>query len=138
MSAREMWAPRGWRELPGMVAFSGKPEPVWSDDVRVLVEEIPEGRPSFKVGDRVGLYGISSRYTVFASPFPCGDEWRVPVSHDGRNYSASVTSAELTLVPTETSRLIRVTGPEAGVNETVQILHNRKDAAILTRVEVVE
>ena len=116
-----MWAPKGWREHPGLVWLTGRPEPLWSDDVRVLVEEIPEGRPEFRPGDRVKTR-MGTDATVLHC-FKSGGTWWVAITlaDDAPGTAPLVRSpANLRPVPRETSRLIRVTGPEDEVGAVVK------------------
>lgn len=115
MKFQKMWAERDWECGAGAGLFISPPVvPSDTGVVPVLVQEIPEGMPDFKPGDRVSWgkgcdYGACS--TIAAPPYLQGETWRVPLAN-GNTYPCDL----LTKLPRETSVLLRVTGPEEEVD----------------------
>lgn len=135
MKSREMYAPPDWGELTtfalSKVVYRGCP-------VRVLVQEIPEGRPDFAPGDRVRRPLHEYTGEVVGHPFidHKSGGWRVPVyvCHEP-NYRAWPCGG-LTKLPREITRTIRVTGEEAAVNEVVSQAQRAPQRVFDVRVEV--
>lgn len=76
--------------------------------VRVLVQEIPEGMPEFRPGDRVRETDCDEEFVIDGPPYRSHvhGRWWMPTTCGN-----TLCCEDFTKLPPETSRLIRVTGP---------------------------
>lgn len=114
MNSRKMWAPKGWEKDMGFRVFESAPS--GPDDlapIRVLVQEIPEGMPDFRPGDRVWSAGEVVEIVGWPQRARGDGDWIVPISR--QFHFACVVANSLTKIPPTVTRLIRVTGPKDGV-----------------------
>lgn len=126
-----MWATRFWRSEGSQWL---RDEKSGTYDVRVLVQEIPEGVP-FKAGDRVRTH--STKATVVHCFAHDGLNWVAVVLDDDPPGRAPLVRAadRVTRIPPETSRLIRVTGPQDYMENALSRIEG---VAKPCRVEVVD
>lgn len=127
-----MWVTRGYFEDRG-VSFGCHREPSSAiNPVRVLVQEIPEGMPEFGPGDKVRVLERAAHTEVDGYPYksPHGGWW-VPLTNGEVHHVH-----DLTKLPPETSRLIRVTGPNENALDVAESAALRSHYGV--RVEVVD
>jgi len=109
MTSRMMWAPKEWKKVSvGAIRIDTHNYAI--DTIPVIVTSA-EGMPDFKPGDRVRVRHRDGATYVDGYPYksPHGGWW-VPLT------SGEVHHAEdLTKLPREVTKLLRVTGPESAV-----------------------
>lgn len=109
-----------------------------SDPIPVLVTDA-ESMPDFKPGEMVSRLQLDLHGEVAAYPFrDAVGTWRVPVYDAEHIRYWCWPASSITKRPRETSKLVRVTGPEDNAECLVRGLMGRASDYQGVRVEIVE
>jgi len=131
MSMRKMWTHQGWDE-PDIITSYVKQ--ALSYEVPVFVLDA-EGAPDFGPGDEVRDKANHIRFVVDGVYVDSEGVWCVAAYDEYGNPNIYYASS-LERIPTETTTLLRLTGPEDGVEATVERLEINAEKGV--RVEIVE